>query len=96
MILTISVTFNVGVSTFGRGEKIKMIGEASIEFVDSKIMACFDRKPFQPAYSIAQASGVLHSMVLRYLRDSLGIKTFIFDGSRKLGSFSKCSYEFFR
>jgi hypothetical protein len=50
MILTVSVALNISVSMFGRGEKIKTIGEASIGFIDSKIMACLDCEPFHSAF----------------------------------------------
>jgi hypothetical protein len=69
MIVTVSVAFNVSVSTFSKSEKIKMIEEADIGFIDSKIMACPDREPIYSVYLIAEAIEFSHSMVPRHLRD---------------------------
>jgi hypothetical protein len=53
-------------------------GKPSLEFIDSKIIACHNSDPFHPAYSIAEAIGISHSTVLNHLRDSLGMKNFHF------------------
>jgi transposase len=54
----------------------KRSGRPVLEWIDSKIIACLDREPFHSAYSIAEAIGVSHTIVLRHLEESLGMKNF--------------------
>jgi hypothetical protein len=55
------------------------VGRPTLDFIDFKIIAFLDREPFYSAYSLADAISILHSIILRYLKNSLGMKTFIFD-----------------
>jgi hypothetical protein len=54
----------------------KWSSRPSFKFIDSKIIACLDRELFHLAYSIAEVIGVWYLIVLRHLRDSLGMKNF--------------------
>jgi hypothetical protein len=51
------------------------LGKPILDFIDSKIIVLIDQEPFNSAYSLAEAIGVPHSMILRHLQDSLGMKS---------------------
>jgi hypothetical protein len=43
------------------------LGRLTLDFVDSKIIALLDREPFHSTYSLAEASSISHSTMLRHL-----------------------------
>jgi hypothetical protein len=45
----------------------EQLSRLSLEFIDSKIIACFDSQPFHSAFLIAEAIDISHTIVLRYL-----------------------------
>jgi hypothetical protein len=49
---------------------------STFDFVDSKIIALLDREPFHSAYSLAEAIGISHTIILHHLQNSLGMKNF--------------------
>jgi hypothetical protein len=57
-------------------------GRLPIDFLDIRILALLDKQLFHSAYSIAEAREVSHSIILSHLRESLGMKIFIYVGSR--------------
>jgi DNA-binding transcriptional ArsR family regulator len=57
-------------------------GRPPINFFDIRILALLEEQPLHSAYSVAEALGVSHSTLLSHLRESLGMKIFIYIGSR--------------
>jgi hypothetical protein len=53
-----------------------------IDFLDIWILALLNEQPFDSANSIAETLSVSHSTILSYLREWLGMKIFIYLGSR--------------
>jgi hypothetical protein len=47
-----------------------------LDDLDAKILAILDKSPFESTRSIAETLGVAHSIVLLYLHDSIGLKSF--------------------
>jgi hypothetical protein len=52
------------------------IRQATIDFLDNRILALLDEQPFHSVYSIAEALCVSHSTMLSHLRESLRMKIF--------------------
>jgi hypothetical protein len=51
-------------------------GRQPIDFIATKVLAALERGPFHSTHSLADIVGVSYSIVIRHLRDSLGIKSF--------------------
>jgi hypothetical protein len=96
MIVTVSIAFNVGASTFGRSEKIK----------NDQVGPPLDSSTRKLSPVLIDSYFIQHIQLLRPLtfhtrwyfticKIRLVWKTFIFDGSRRLALFLKRSQEFF-
>jgi hypothetical protein len=57
-------------------------GRPPIDFLDIGMLALLDEQPFHSAYLIDKALSVSRSTTLSHLRESLGMKNFIYVGSR--------------
>jgi AraC-like DNA-binding protein len=57
-------------------------GRLPIDYLDIRILALLDERPFHSVYLIAEALGVSHSTILSRLRELLGMKIFSHVGFR--------------